>query len=61
MAGTASTKGPLHGINVVEIGTFVTAPLAAMMLADLGADVIKVENPDGGDPFRSERIVGVLF
>jgi len=52
MAGTEGVKGPLNGVRVVEIGTFVTAPLAAMMLADLGASVIKVENPDGGDPFR---------
>src|ERR1700738_1574080 len=33
----------------------ITAPLAGMMLADLGADVIKVEHPQGGDPFRSFR------
>ena len=33
----------------------ITAPLAGMMLADLGADVVKVERPDGGDPFRSFR------
>lgn len=47
------TQGaPLSGIRVVEIGTMVTAPLAAMLMAQLGADVIKVENPQGGDPFR---------
>ncbi len=45
----------LEGIRVVELGTMITAPLAAMMLADLGAEVIKVEHPDGGDPFRSFR------
>jgi len=45
----------LEGVKVVELGTMITAPLAAMMLADLGADVIKVENPQGGDPFRSFR------
>jgi len=45
----------LKGVRVVELGTMITAPLAAMMLADLGADVIKVEHPDGGDPFRSFR------
>lgn len=45
----------LKGIRVVELGTMITAPLAGMMLADLGADVIKVERPDGGDPFRSFR------
>src|SRR5271168_5117848 len=33
----------------------ITAPLTGMMLADLGADVVKVERPDGGDPFRSFR------
>lgn len=45
----------LKDIRVVELGTMITAPLAGMMLADLGADVIKVERPDGGDPFRSFR------
>jgi formyl-CoA transferase len=45
----------LKGVRVVELGTMITAPLAAMMLADLGAQVIKVEHPDGGDPFRSFR------
>ena len=44
---------PLSGIRVVEVGSFITAPLAAMLLADLGAEVIKVERPQVGDPFRS--------
>ena len=44
----------LKGVRVVEIGSFITAPLAAMMLGDLGADVIKVERPEG-DPFRGSR------
>ena len=45
----------LKGVRVIELGTMITAPLAGMMLADLGAEVIKVEHPDGGDPFRSFR------
>ncbi|WP_338617133.1 CoA transferase [Pigmentiphaga sp. CHJ604] len=45
-------KDALDGILVIELGTVLTAPLAGMMLADLGARVIKVEHPDGGDPFR---------
>jgi crotonobetainyl-CoA:carnitine CoA-transferase CaiB-like acyl-CoA transferase len=45
----------LKGVSVVDLGTMITAPLAAMMLADLGADVLKIEHPQGGDPFRSFR------
>ncbi|MCA0242385.1 MAG: CoA transferase [Proteobacteria bacterium] len=44
----------LRGVRVLEHGTFITGPAAAMLLADLGADVVKVEQPEG-DPFRAFR------
>lgn len=40
---------------MIELTTMITGPLAGMLLADLGASVIKIENPDRGDPFRSHR------
>jgi crotonobetainyl-CoA:carnitine CoA-transferase CaiB-like acyl-CoA transferase len=40
---------PLSGVRVVEVGNFMAGPFCAMQLADLGADVVKVENPEGGD------------
>jgi crotonobetainyl-CoA:carnitine CoA-transferase CaiB-like acyl-CoA transferase len=50
---SAAQPLPLDGIKVIELGTMITAPYAAMLLGELGAEVIKVENPDGGDPFRA--------
>src|SRR6476646_2508405 len=44
--------GALDGIKVVEVANYLTGPFAAMLLADMGAQVIKVEPRDGGDPFR---------
>jgi crotonobetainyl-CoA:carnitine CoA-transferase CaiB-like acyl-CoA transferase len=46
---------PLNGVRILEQGTFITGPCAAMTLADLGADVIKVESPGTGDPYRNFR------
>lgn len=43
----------LEGITVLEQGTFITGPAAGMLLADLGAKVIKIEQPVTGDPFRA--------
>jgi crotonobetainyl-CoA:carnitine CoA-transferase CaiB-like acyl-CoA transferase len=43
----------LKNIRVIELGTYITGPAAGMHLADLGADVIKVERPGSGDPFRA--------
>src|SRR5437870_9886197 len=44
--------GALEGIRVLEVANYLTGPYAGMLLADLGADVIKVEPPGAGDPFR---------
>ncbi|MEO0061508.1 MAG: hypothetical protein RLZZ08_68 [Pseudomonadota bacterium] len=44
---------PLAGVRVLEMGTFITGPAAGMLLADMGAEVIKLEQPGTGDPFRA--------
>ncbi|MFM0123696.1 CoA transferase [Paraburkholderia sp. RL18-101-BIB-B] len=43
----------LGGLRVLEQGTFITGPAAGMLLGDLGADVVKIEHPENGDPFRA--------
>ena len=47
--------GPLQGIRVIEIGTLIAAPFAARLMAEFGADVIKIEAPETGDPLRKWR------
>lgn len=45
-------KGPLSGIRVLEVSAYISGPYAAALMASLGAEVVKVEPPRGGDPFR---------
>ncbi len=49
--------GPLLGLKVLELGQLIAGPFAAKTLADFGADVVKVEPPDGGDPLRKWRLL----
>ncbi|HWN36480.1 MAG TPA: CoA transferase [Pseudonocardia sp.] len=50
---TPPAPGPLAGLTVLEVGVFMAAPFATMQLADLGARVIKIENPAQPDPTRA--------
>lgn len=52
MTKRKSTVGPLHGVRVLDLGTMIAGPVAATLLSDFGAEVIKVEQPEGGDPIR---------
>ncbi len=47
-----ATKPALAGIRVLDAATFIAAPYAASILGEFGAEVIKIENPKGGDPWR---------
>jgi len=46
---------PLQGLRVLELGTLIAGPFCARLLAEFGAEVIKIEAPDGGDPLRTWR------
>ncbi|MFM0071168.1 formyl-CoA transferase [Burkholderia sp. GAS332] len=54
-SATATPKGPLAGVKVLELGTLIAGPFAARFLGEFGADVIKIEDPKGGDPLRKWR------
>src|SRR5256885_1062359 len=50
---SAMSESALAGVRVVEVGNFMAAPFCTLQLADLGAEVVKIENPDGGDQVRA--------
>ena len=52
MSASVEHPGPLHGICVLELAQIMAGPTCGMLLADMGADVIKVEKLPGGDDSR---------
>jgi crotonobetainyl-CoA:carnitine CoA-transferase CaiB-like acyl-CoA transferase len=53
----AASTGPMQGIKVLELGTLIAGPFCSRILAEFGAEVIKIEAPDGGDPIRQWRVL----
>src|SRR5260370_39773490 len=51
----SASTGPLAGVKVLELGTLIAGPFASRFMGEFGADVIKIEDPNGGDPLRKWR------
>jgi formyl-CoA transferase len=57
MSASATNARPLAGLKVLELGQLIAGPFAGKILAEFGAEVIKIESPDGGDPLRQWRLL----
>ena len=57
MPASATNARPLTGLKVLELGQLIAGPFAGKILAEFGAEVIKIESPDGGDPLRQWRLL----
>jgi formyl-CoA transferase len=57
MASPATSPRPLADLKVLELGQLIAGPFAAKIFAEFGAEVIKIEPPDGGDPLRQWRLL----
>src|SRR5215470_17805531 len=60
MTGTGPSVDVFHGVRVIELAQFVFVPVAGALLADWGADVIKIEHPVTGDGYRGLVTQGII-